>query len=841
MIKQPIVKLRILVLLLFCFGVIQAQPSQPPSSEILLKMKKLNVLGSVLYVAAHPDDENTRLIGYFSREALVNTAYLSITRGDGGQNLIGPELREGLGLIRTHELLAARSVDGSKQFFTRANDFGYSKTPKETLEIWDKDDVLHDMVWVIRNFKPDVIINRFSAQRGGTHGHHTASAILAIEAFDVAASNMYANQLKMVEPWQATRIMENTSRWWDPQIDKRDDVVKIDIGTFNPLLGKSYSELAAESRTMHKSQGFGSMGTRGEQIEHLAVVNGKMAVKSVFDGIDITWNRVGHSEIGREIERIINEFNPENPGESVPALLMARKSIQKVEDDFWREKKLKEIDNLIFECSGLFVAVWAGDYAVVPNSTLDYDIELVNRSKNKWLLKKIAINGHDTLVNLNLTNSRNMIEGSLKVEKDYAGPYWLEGESTLGMYKVDDITLIGKPENDPEFTATLTFSVDGQDIIRKVPFIYHWRDRVHGEMYRPVTVVPPAFLNMSNQVSIFKNGNSNKIDIQVQAGADNVSGRVKLNAPQGWKVSPEYHDVTLAGKWDTHDVTFEITPGEKNSGHIEAYIDIGSKSYNRSIQTIEYTHIPYQIMLPKAVVRAENINITNHAQTIGYVMGAGDQVPESLEQIGVKVWMMSESDLTVENLSQLDALVFGIRSVNTLNWLPTKKEVLTNYMNDGGTVIMQYNTTRGIDWQDFAPFELGFSGSRSSRVSEEDATIRIIKPGHSVLNYPNKITDADFNNWVQERGLYFPVSWASEYDAILSSNDEAEKPLDGGLLVAKVGEGHFIYSGYSWFRELPSGVPGAYRLFANILSIGKDIKPVSITTEKKSKSKSRQE
>ncbi|MEN8249344.1 MAG: PIG-L family deacetylase [Bacteroidota bacterium] len=831
-------KIRLIILCLFGFSFLQAQPYQPTSSEILLKLKKLNVLGSVLYVAAHPDDENTRLIGYLSREALVNTAYLSLTRGDGGQNLVGHELREGLGLIRTHELLAARSVDGSQQFFTRANDFGYSKTPKETLAIWDKDDVLHDMVWVIRKFKPDVIVTRFSADRGRTHGHHTSSAILADEAFEVAASNQYKDQLKQVKPWQATRIMVNTGRWWDPDIDKREGVVKVDIGTFNPLLGKSYNELAAESRTMHKSQGFGSMASRGEQIEYLSLIKGKSAENSLFDGIDMTWNRVGHPQISSEVEKIISEYKTEDPGQSVAALLELRKSIQKIEDDFWRAKKLNEVEDLIFDCSGLFVAVWAGDYAVVPQSTLKYNVEVVNRSINKWKLKMISVQGVDSVLNLALSNKREVIEGDLKVEENISGPYWLEKPATLGMYSVDDPDLIGQPENNAPFSANIVFQLNGQEIIKTVPFTYHWRDRVHGEIFRPVTVVSPVFLNLSNQVYIFRNGEKKTIEVKVQAGTDNVSGKVKLQVPKGWNVSPDYREVSLAKKWQSSTLKFDVTPSATNSGQILASITIGDKVYDRSIQTIEYTHIPYQIMLPKAMARVENITINNYAKTIGYIMGAGDQVPESLEQIGVKVWTMGESDVTMQNLKQLDAMVIGIRAVNTVEWIESKKEVLHDYMKSGGTVIMQYNTTRGINWQDFAPYELKFNGrSASARVAEEDAEIRILEPDHPVINFPNKITDTDFDGWVQERGLYFPSEWAPEYKAILSSNDEGEEALDGGLLIAKVGEGYFVYTGYSWFRELPAGVPGAYRLFANILSLGDQIKTVEMKSEKKRKSK----
>ena len=820
-----------------------AQPVQPSSAEILLKMKKLNVLGSALYVAAHPDDENTRLIGYLAKEELVNTGYLALTRGDGGQNLVGPELREGLGLIRTQELLAARGVDGSSQFFSRANDFGYSKTAKETLKIWDRDQVLHDVVWTIRKFRPDVIITRFPPDARAGHGHHTASAMMAEEAFDVAATQQYGEQLKFTEPWQVQRLMLNSGRWWDKDIESREGVIKVYAGAFNPLLGESYSEMAARSRSMHKSQGFGSRGVRGESNEYLTVVKGSKTSASIFDGIDITWNRVGHPEIIKEVNKLISNYNTEKPYLSVEALLSLRGNVEKVEDKFWRDKKLAEIEGLIFDCSGLFVSAWADDYAAVPGSSLGFSLEVVNRSPVEWKLESYKANKRDTVIDLSLANNKKSIIEShylIDPEQEISGPYWLEKPSTLGMYRVDDLNLIGTPENEDPFSINAIFSVNGQQITKKVPLVYHWTDRVDGENFRPVTVVPPVFLNLSSPVYIFNNGQSKKVIIDVIAGRDSLSGKVKLDLPEGWTASPTSVEVNLAKKWQSQLVTFEVVPSSGNSGEITASMEVAGKSYNRAIYNMEYDHIPYQIMLPKSISRAENLNVSSQAQTVGYIMGAGDNVPASLEQMGLKVWMMSESDITAENLKQLDAVVFGIRAANTLAWLPAKKPALLEYMNGGGTVIMQYNTTRRIKWEDFAPYELKFTGrSSDSRVAEETAEITVLNSAHQVMNYPNKITQKDFEGWVQERGLYFPNEWSEEYTAILSAHDEDEDAKDGGLLIAEYGKGYFVYTGYSWFRELPAGVPGAYRLFSNILSLSSQMKAEVIPTEKSKKKKSK--
>ncbi len=815
----------VLISCLLFGGSVVAQLRQPSSAEILLKLKKLKVLGSALYVAAHPDDENTRLIGYLSQEMLVNTAYLALTRGDGGQNLIGPELREGLGLIRTQELLAARRVDGSRQYFTRANDFGYSKTAAETLEIWDREQVLHDVVWVYRNFRPDVIITRFPPDARAGHGHHTSSAILAAEAFDIAGTQRFANQLPLVQPWQPKRLMINSGRWWDKNIGERKDVLKVDVGVYNAVLGESYTEIAARSRSMHKSQGFGSMSSRGAAFEYLTVAKGAPATSGIFSGIDISWGRVGHPEIGDEIAAIIANYNPAKPYLSIDALLQLKKKVAAVADDFWRQQKLNEIDELLIACSGLFAAAWAHDYAVVPDSQLAFSLELVNRSPVPWELVSYSIAGKRQPYAYTLANNRPLVvQDTIAVSpgQPVSGPYWLESPPSLGMYTVDDLSLIGTPENPPPFVVQAAFNLQGTAITLELPLQYHWRDRVNGEMVRPLTVVPPVFVNLSNPVYLFKNGSHKEIKVDVIAGRANFHGSVSLDLPQGWTSSPQAVEVTLERKWQTATVSFTVSPSAVASGEITAVVRAGGKRYSRSLQTITYDHIPYQIMLPVARSRAENLSIKVAAKTVGYIMGAGDQVPEALEQLGLKVWVMTEADITAANLSQLDVVIFGIRAANTLSWLPAKKPVFLEYMQGGGTVVMQYNTTRNINWQDFAPYPLTFTGrSADSRVAEETADITVLAPDHIVLNYPNKITGNDFAGWVQERGLYFPSAWDEHYTAILSGHDTGEEAKNGGLLIARYGQGYFVYTGYSWFRELPAGVPGAYRIFANILSLGR--------------------
>jgi len=792
----------LLLSLLLVVSTVRSQHIQKSSSQILNDLKKLNVLGNVLYWAAHPDDENTRLIAYFGNEVLVNTAYLAATRGGGGQNLIGHELRDGLGVIRTQELLAARRVDGGQQFFTRASDFGYSKTAEETLKIWDKDKVLSDMVWTIRTFRPDVIITRFPPDKRAGHGHHASSAILAEEAFKLAGDKKaYSEQLKYVSVWQPTRLMINSGRWWDKEIEKQPNTIKIDVGSYSSSLGLSYTEMAAISRSQHKSQGFGATHVRGSQIEHLKPVLGEPVKSDLFEGIDLTWKRAETPKLTQEVTQIIESYNPLNPSNSINALLYLRTNIQKVKDKFWRVKKLQEVDNLIRQCAGLFMEATATSPLIVPGDSLHIKLELVNRSSIPITVKETSISNYEYKEAIVLANNKKQIhEISFKTStsKPYSSPYWLNNKSTIGMYAVENQLLRGTPENKAAYFVSVSLLIEGAELTYKIPVEYKWTDRVVGESYRPLTVVPPVVASFDDPVLIFENGNSQLVGVNVKANKLIDNSIIKLSLPEGWKSIPARIEVK------------KLKEGE--SKRIEIY--------NHSMQTIAYEHIPYQVLLPEASAKAVSLHIKVGAKKVGYIMGAGDEVPQALEQMGVKVWIMSEADITSENLKSLDAVILGVRAINTQSYLKDKKQILLDYVNQGGTMVTQYNTTRRIDWNTFAPFELIFSGgSAGSRVAEENAEVVITENNSTVLNYPNVISTTDFNGWVQERGLYFPSAWHNNYEAPLAMQDTGEKVHNGSLLIAQYGKGHYVYTGLSFFRELPAGVPGAYRLFANIISL----------------------
>ncbi len=386
-------KLRYLVLSFWVPIALIAQPTKPSASDIQLELKKLYSLGSVLYLAAHPDDENTRLIAYLENEALLNTAYLSVTRGDGGQNLIGPEIKEMLGVIRTQELLQARKIDGGQQFFTRAIDFGYSKNPEETLKIWDKEKVLSDVVWVIRKFQPEIIITRFPSDGRGRHGHHTASAMLAEEAFDAAADpDRFPEQLEFVRPWQVKSLLFNTSWWFygSPENFNSDGMIAIDVGAYNPLLGKSYTEIAAESRSMHKSQGFGSSGTRGAEFEYLEFVKGAKIAESYFKQPIMNWEEIeGGAAIGSLLYKAYEAFNPEQPSVVVPILIEADQMLVNLKDQYWRQVKRKQLKKLLQAALGLYLEAATTEMSATPGETIKIKLEATNRSDVPVVLNSI--------------------------------------------------------------------------------------------------------------------------------------------------------------------------------------------------------------------------------------------------------------------------------------------------------------------------------------------------------------------------------------------------------------------------------------------------------------------
>jgi hypothetical protein len=794
-------------------------PQKLNAVEIYEQVQKLNFLGKVLYVAAHPDDENTKLITYFSNHYHAQTAYLSLTRGDGGQNLIGTELREKLGAIRTQELLAARRIDGGEQFFTRANDFGFSKEPNETFSIWNKDEVMEDVIQVIETFRPDIIVNRFAHNTPGTtHGHHTASAMLSLEAYDLVK-------------YKPKRIFFNTSWWFygsQEAFDAADKskLLSINSNVFYPLKGKSNNEIAALSRSQHKCQGFGTLGSRGDEIEYLELLKGDLPSNTnLFEGIDTSWNRVkGGNEIGKILYDIEKNFNFGNPSAHIPNLIKAYDLIQKIEDSHWREIKSKQIIKIIEACSGLFMEAVADTETITKNSKFNLQLEVINRSQsNVKLISVNALNINTEIQNKPLKNNekvsfqfKDVVVGNAV---DYSNLFWLKEQQTEGMYKVSDKTIRILPEISTSFPVIFTMEIEGKTIEFVKNICYKFNNPDDGETYVPFTILPEFTSTIEPKVIIFNSTQPKEITVKVKAHKASASGKLSLSIPQDWKIEPKEIPFTIDAKNEEQKFTFKIYPTKLEiTSKIVAQITTSNGVLDKELVTIQYPHIPKQTILVTSESKVVKLDIATKGKNIGYIMGAGDEVNKNLENLGFQVTNLNASEITPEKLKSFDAVILGIRAFNVVDELKFKTKILFDYIFNGGNVIVQYNTTNNLITKEIAPYSLKIS---RDRVTDENAKVTFLSQNHKVLNQPNKITEKDFTGWVQEQGLYYPNEWSSEFIPILASNDEGETSKKGGLLIAKHGKGNYIYTGLSFFRELPEGVSGAYRLLANLIALDK--------------------
>lgn len=817
-------------------GTASGQNFEPKSSsEIFNDLQQLNFLGNVLYVAAHPDDENTRLISYLTHNIHANTAYLSLTRGDGGQNLIGTEIRELLGVLRTQELLAARGVDGGQQFFTRANDFGYSKTPEETLQIWNKDTVLSDVVRRIRAFRPDIIINRFDHRTpGSTHGHHTSSAMLSMEAFDLAANpNAYPQQLDEFDTWQPSRVFFNTSWWFYGSQENfkkasKNGLISLDVGVFYPSLGMSNNEIASLASSKHLCQGFGRLNSRGEEIEYLELLKGAtLENQDMFHGINTTWTRIPKGSKIQAILRPIQEnFDFKNPAIHLPDLLQAYSLIQQIDDQFWREQKTEQIVNLIKEISGLYLAFETDTAYATPREKINTRLKLLARNHSLFSVEEVQIKGAKLFTSiakkpLELNKNQTLsIPLEIREMTPLSNPYWLNRPPSLGMYQVEDQSLIGLPESLPAVSAQVTLKLADIQIPFDLPLVYRYARPDKGELWERFKVLPPISVSLSNDVVLFSDQSTKEVVVNVQSFATNQKGEISLHLPEEWKIEPLTQSFELVEEGERAPLKFMVSPPEtatETIATIEAKID--AQSYTKNIISITYDHIPTQQVLVPAEAKFVRLDLRKRGEYIGYIMGAGDKVPESLEAIGYHVDLLDPSTITTSTLKKYEAVILGVRALNVFEGLALKKQELLDYVSQGGVLISQYNTAnrRGNNEIPIAPFTLTNS---SDRVTEENAVVKLLQPNHPVLTFPNKITEKDFEGWVQERGLYFPNRWDKSYIPILEMNDQSEARKQGSLLVAPLGDGYFVYTGLSFFRELPAGVPGAYRLIANMIALG---------------------
>jgi LmbE family N-acetylglucosaminyl deacetylase len=814
--------------LFFVSTALLGQPNLAGADQIKLALDKLNVLGSVLMIGAHPDDENTAVLAYYARGRKVETAYLSATRGEGGQNLLGSEQGDLLGLIRTQELLAARRIDGAQQFFTRAIDFGFTKTVDETMQKWGHEAILSDMVWVIRQYQPDVIILRFSGTPRDGHGQHQASAILGREAFSAAAdASRFPEQLKYVKPWQTKHLMWNAFAF-TPEQQKENaslpDKIEIDSGKFDPVLGRSYAEIAGISRSEHKTQAMGAAQRRGPVLDFFVPIAGDKPKGEIFDGIDTTWNRVpGGAEIGRQLAEADSGYQLEHPERTIAKLLAVRPAIAKLAatGNIWGIRKLRELDQAAALCAGLWLDADASQPTQTPGGRWKVKLTAINRSPSAIGPVSAQINDTTTLVAQKLADNQpatKEVEIAIPGDATYSQPFWLRHPHKGETYVIDDQRLIGRPDPIPVLTAKFTVLVQGQELTIEKPVIYRYVDNIQGEKTEPIIIAPPVAVNLVEHAVVFPNGGPKRLNVLVRAEVAKAVGTLRVDAPGGWKIEPESASFNFENAGQEQQFAFSVTaPAGAKPTKFRAFATVNGQQLETSVQVIAYSHIPPQTVFPRSDGRLTPAPLKVLAKRVGYIAGAGDQVADAIRQMGCDVTMLSDQDLAGGDLSRFDAIVAGVRAYNVREALRANQQRLLGYVERGGTYIVQYNVADGRAGgiEHIGPYPITLS---RDRVTVEDAKVSFVDPNSPLLNTPNKITEADFEGWIQERGLYFATKWDAKYRPVIESHDPGEKPMPGGMLEARYGKGVYIFTAYSWFRELPAGVPGAYRIFANLLS-----------------------
>ena len=809
-----------ILFVLFCVSKFYSQSS----NEIYLKLQKLNFLGSVLYVAAHPDDENTSLISYLSNELHAHTSYLSLTRGDGGQNLIGTELNDLLGVIRTNELLQARAIDGGSQYFTSAIDFGFSKNSKETLKIWPKNIILEEVVRLIREIKPDIIINRFDHRSDGqTHGHHTSSAILSKEAFSISDNaNFYSPQLDSLQLWKPFRQYVNISWWRYGSREKfnstnKDNFIKIDITKYNFLTGRTNSEISAMSRSQHKSQGFGRSPRLEKESEFLELIGGlENNSNRIFEGLDTTWNRIeGGKKIKTLIDHIIAKFDFEKPEKSVKNLLEVFNEINKLKSSVWKIRKLIEVKEIIKLCLGIKMITNTDFGYGNKGEEIDLDVKILNNSSYP----------------INITKINNQLKNSyidpyelyqddikFKLPNEFNTPYWLINGQKNGRFIIDK-----KYTNQPRserVSIPVELKIFETVLDYKIEVNQRVNDPIKGEVINPFYIVPKIAVNFKKDKYLFLDTEQEKIIIEVKNLSNGFKGKIKLNSPAGWEIDKNYIDFYLTERGETKNIEFQIRPSDNSEDGILSVSILSNDKIladeSLSIFNIEYDHLPKQYIIKPFYPKIKKLDLVLPRKKVGYIMGAGDLVYENLKSIGVNIELIDINVIENGDLDKFDTIIMGIRAYNVNNMLNSKNELLFDYAKRGGNLLIQYNTTRNLLTKKLTPFYLNLS---RDRVTEEDSPVKILTPLHRALNFPHKITSEDFENWVQERGLYFPNKWDKNFIPMLSMNDKNENEKLGSLLIGNHGEGKIIYTGLSFFRQIPSGVTGAYRLLINLISL----------------------
>src|SRR5690554_112793 len=812
-------------LYIFCIAFLQMsfaqKPQTPTPSEIYFKMEQLNVLASALYIAAHPDDENTRLITYLTHHDKAHTNYLSLTRGNDGQNLINNELGTDLGVIRTNELWNARKIDGGHQFFSTADDFGFSKHPKEAFEKWDKELLLQQIVYLIRKEQPDVIINRFDHRtEGNTHGHHTASAQLSKEAFALAQDTSYKIPSdEKLNIWKPKRLFFNVSWFFfgnRKAFDKADKskYIPLNIGIFYNQLGKNNQEIASLSRSQHQSQGFGDLSSRGDEIDYVELVDGEpLKSDNLFEGIDTSWNRIeGGKNIQRLVTQLINEYDFKNPSKSIDLLTTIYTEIDKLPESIWKIRKQNEVKELIKDCAGLFLDLTTNQPYSFPDATIPVKVEVANRSNQNIVIKDVMLNNNKTLLNKTLE--------SKEVFYDYFDTQFSSRNLTSFKFinTFDDFKTQFHQDNKNE----IGLEINGVYLKYPLQIQYRYKDVVKGEIYKPFHIVPAVSVQFKQPVYISNEDENQEVSIVLNNySKKDIRGTISIT----------HSSVSFHEPYNSKGLDFILNKEEKNKEFqfsdkfkegdysIRLFQDMNFLESD-NVKWIDYNHIPVNYYIKGSETQIINFdNSKLKKQRIGYIMGAGDEIPQVLQNVGYEVDLIDLKSIKKEELAQYETIVLGIRAFNTEEELAVKNQWLFDYTKNGGTVIVQYLTNINLKTENIAPFDLKIG---KTRVTDENAPVQFLFPNEKVLNYPFKITQRNFKNWVQEQGLYYADSYSNDFTPVFSSHDPNEKSTKGGLIIASYGKGYYIYTGLSFFRQLPAGNTGALELFINLIELKND-------------------
>ncbi len=861
-----------------------ANNDKPDAVALGEAIRKLGTIASLLHTGAHPDDEDSGLLAYMARGRQARTAYLSLTRGDGGQNLIGPELYEALGVIRTEELLAARKIDGAQQFFTRAYEFGFSKTREETLSKWNQEELLRDMVRVIRTFRPLVIVPVFTGTPNDGHGHHQAAGYLTPIAYrDAADPARFPEQIaEGLKPWKAKKLFIRAGTFQQPRTEpsKEKGVISVNTGQFDSLFGRSYYEIAMQGRSQHRSQDQGAIQQKGPRYSFYKVVDSAVGAKEneqdMFDGIDVSLTGIAEfagkssaqlkkdlAEVQKSADEARETYNPFATAKLTPVIAQGLKKLREVRNslatlglneaerydtDFLLKQKEADFVDALVKAEGVVVDCLSDDEIVTPGQAFNVTVSVYKTLNHPRAAVVVSLNAPNDWGNEKVKERAGGNDERLIAQTDFKVTVAKDAEATQSYWlknpRKDDFFVPGsggtgiEPQAPQPVIAKVELEIAGQKVTLNKEAQYRYADKALGEIRRELKVAPAVSVNVSPSILVSPlSTKTSEQEIRVTVvnnSKEKQTGFIHVGVPSishgaEFSASPEGSAFNLIRKGEQASFTIKIkVPPNQGSGDNPILIEaktFDGRRFSEGYQLISYTHIDPRVIYKKAepVVKIFDVKVAPNLK-VGFIEGAGDDFANALTRLGVNVHIIDSSELATGDLSRYDTIVTGIRVYEVRPDVVANNNRLLDYVKNGGTLIVQYNKgeyARG----NFAPYPVKMPQQGFERVTEEDAKVTILEPAHPLFNLPNKITEKDFAGWSQERGAYFLIEWDARFKPLMASHDKGEQDKPGGEVIAEYGRGLYVYTSYAWFRQLPNGVPGAYRLIANLVSLPKTRTP----------------